>query len=146
MKKLISVIVLLAFMFISVDSGLSQDMPKAKKMENKTWHQIVLIDFESGESDKAMEIIHDHFIKASEKAGTPQPRELVMQTGKWDLMVIWDHESPSFLAWEVAPEQEKFFKALAEMEGGAEQAHELFDEYYSTIEESKSFLATSDNK
>jgi len=55
-------------------------------------------------------------------------------------------DSPSEMEWEVSPEGEKFMKALSEQEGSLEKAQKLFDKYQSLIDESTSYIATSDNE
>jgi hypothetical protein len=129
----------------SADTANGQEIPEAHKMENTAWHEVILIDFKSGKMDEAMDIIDNYFMKASEKAGLPGPAmELEMQTGKWDMMLVWDMDSISEMEWEVSPESEKFLKALSEQVGSFEKAQEIFSNYSSMISESTSFIATSD--
>jgi len=147
MKNVIVGIAGFAITLFSAGQALGQDMPKAHKMENVSWHTVVLVDFEPGKTDEAMNIINNHFVKAAEKAGNSGPAmELEMQTGEWDLMLVWNMDSPSEMEWEVSPEGEKFMKALSEQEGSLKKAQELFDKYQSLIDESTSYIATSDNE
>lgn len=147
MNKLITGITGLAIVLFSAGQVKSQDMPKAHKMENTSWHEVVLIDFKPGKAGEAMDIIDNHFVKAAEKAGNPGPEmELVMETGNWDMLLVWNMDSPSEMEWDVSPEGEKFMKALSEQEGSWKKAQELFDKYQSLIDESTSYIATSDTE
>lgn len=147
MKKVVAGIAVLAIALFSAGQVYGQDMPKAHKMEDVSWYSVVLIDFKPGKTDEAIDIINDHFVKASEKAGTAGPaKELEMQTGEWDLMLVWEMDGPSEMEWEVSPEGEKFMKALSEQEGSLEKAQQLFEKYQSLIDESTSYIATSDNE
>lgn len=147
MKKLTSCLFCSLFIIFSMNPASAQEVPEAHKMENTSWHEVILIDFKSGKMDEAMNIIDNQFMKATEKAGIPGPAmELEMQTGKWDMMLVWDMDSVSDMEWEVSPESEKFLKALTEKTGSFEKAQEIFDHYSSTIRESTSFIATSDSE
>lgn len=146
MDKIVAGIICIAITLFSVGQVYGQDMPEAHKMENTTWHNVVLVKFEAGKSDEAMDIIYNHFDKAGEKAGLPGPAKIMeMQTGEWDLMLVWNMDSPAEMEWEVSPEGEKFLSALSEQEGGWEKAQELFEKYESMIDNSTSYLATSNN-
>jgi len=145
MKKAALYILCISFILFSANPASGQEIPEAKKMENTSWHEVILIDFKSGKMDEAMEIIDKHFMKATESAGLPGPAmELEMQTGKWDMMLVWDMDSISDMEWEVSPESEKFLKALSEQVSSFEKAQEIFDNYSSLISESTSYIATSD--
>ncbi len=143
MRKIIAGITGLTIVLFSAGQVLGQDMPKEHEPVYTSWHEVVLVDFKSGKTDEAMEIIHNHFVKATEKAGASVPAmESKMQTGEWDLMLIWDMDSPSEMEWEVSPEGEKFMKALSEQEGSLEKALQLFENYQSLIYKSTSYITT----
>lgn len=146
MKKLITGFISLAFLALTFQPVHSQDMPEAHKKKDVTWHEIVMIEFKSGKESDAIDIIENHFAKAAEKADsfTP-PKEFNMETGKRDLILVWDMDSISDMEWEVSPENEEWFKALSNVEGGVEKAHKILDKYQSYIKESKSEIATTDN-
>lgn len=144
MKKLTGYIAGMVFVCIMAQPGFAQDTPTAKKMENKVWHSVVMVDFKPGTVGEAMGIIQNHFQKAGMKAGVPGPSTMLeMRSGEWDLMLVWDMEDISDMNWEVSPENEKWWKAMAEQEGGADKAMEVWKKYMSMIDRSTSYLATS---
>lgn len=144
MKKLASGIVAIVLVTFVVETGLSQDLPKAKKMENTVWHSVVMVDYKPGKTGEALGIIRNHFMKAGEKSGTPGPSQMLeMRSGDWDLMLVWDMDDISDMNWEVSPENEKWWKALADQEGGNDKAMEVWQKYMDTIERSTSYIATS---
>lgn len=147
MRTLIKGTVILALILMIFNNGFSQELPKAQKMENTSWHEVVMLDFKSGMERDAMNIINNHFLKAVENADIEGPaKTFVMETGKWDLMLVWNLDSIADLNWEVSPENEKWIKALAEQEGGSQEAMDLLGKYESMIQSSTSHLATSKNE
>jgi len=144
MRRSIWGIVCLAFILMTVNNGFGQELPKAQKMENTSWHEVVMLDFKSGMERDAMDIINNHFLKAVKNADIEGPaKTFVMETGKWDLLLVWNLDSITDLNWEVSPENEKWFKALAEQEGGPQEAMDLLGKYESMIQTSTSHLATT---
>jgi len=125
-------------------SAQAQDEgPQPKRYEDVTWNEVVLVDFKAGKEDRAMEIIEDHYNPATRKAGTQVPRHVNLQTGPWDLMLIWTlQDGPSEMAWETSPEDAKFEKAFVEMHG-EEKAQEIGDEITSAIARTTSFVGFS---
>ena len=102
--------------------------------ENADYLSIIMVDIKPGKRDRAEEIIEDYFEKASEAAGTQQPHLVHLQTGSWDFIVAWDmKDGPVELTYTSNPDGQKWFKALAELTGGEEQAQALWDEYQSLI-------------
>ena len=144
MRTLIKGTVSLALILMIFNHGFSQELPKAHKMENTSWHEVVMLDFKSGMESDAMNIINEHFKKAVESAGIDGPAKMLrMETGKWDLLLVWNMDSINDLSWEVSPENAKWIKALAEQEGGPQEAMDLLGKYESMIQASTSYLATS---
>jgi hypothetical protein len=114
---------------------------EAQRYENVDWHNVVLVDFKPGKTGRAMEIIDDHFTPASEQAGTQVPRMMELQTGPWDVMLIWTmEEGPSEMTWEISPEGLRFQEALVEVVGSEEDVEEIWDEYYSLVDRSTSYI------
>ena len=62
--------------------------PKPSKYD-ATWHRLVLVDFKPGKVGEAKKII-EKYESAGEKAGTPGPQQYWMETGKYDMLLIWD--------------------------------------------------------
>ncbi len=140
MKAFITTSALAICMFFTAQLT-AQDVT-AKKYENPKWKSIVMIDYHSGKMGRVLEIIDEHFKKASEKAGTQQPTRLFMQTGQYDLMLIWDMEGGiEDMNWEINPNGIKWRTALNEIMGGKDKADALMEEYLSLIRSAKSELA-----
>ena len=93
------------------------------------------VKFKPGTRERALEIVNAHFVPASESAGTPGPLLVNhMQTGKWDVIAVWDMEGGmADLEWYRTEDDIKWFAALAEQEGGVEQAQALLAEYGASI-------------
>ncbi len=143
MKKIISGILTLCFMLMVATSLHAQETLKVKKMEGHTWHQVVMVKFKPGTMNEAKDIIHNHFMKAGQKAEVPGPQMMEFQTGEWDMMFVWTMDSINDMNWEIHPDDEKWWAAMVEMEGGEEEANELWQNYMGMIESSTSYLATS---
>lgn len=107
--------------------------PKAEKYSDVTWHTVTVIDFKPGKVVEAKEIIAK-FQSAGAAAGTPGPVQYWFETGKYDMMVIWElKEGPSDLEWSWSPDGVKWWKSLVAQEGSEEAAKALQDRYSSLI-------------
>ena len=106
--------------------------------EDARYDQVVFIQFKPGKRERAMQIIAEKFVPASEKAGTSEPVWVEhFQTGKWDILLVWQLEGGTAdLKWFRSPDDIKWFNALAELNGGQEAAQKLWDEFSSTIADS----------
>jgi len=134
----------LGLFLLAAPAQAQEEGPEAQRLEGVTWNQVVLVDFKAGEEDRAMEMISNNFLAASKKAGTQVPRLIDLQTGPWDMMLVWTMEDgPSEMAWETSPEQAKYQKTLMEMVGGKKEMEKIGDEYTSLINRSTSFLGYS---
>lgn len=122
---------------------LSAQAPTAKKYDNPKWRSVVYIDYHAGKAGRALEIIYEHFKKASDKAGTQTPiSQLEMKTGEYDLILVWEMQGGiEDMNWEISPNNIKWREALNEQMGGKEKADELMTEYLSLIRSVKSELA-----
>lgn len=105
------------------------------RLENVTIVEVVYIDFKPGARMRAMEIIDNYFIPASEAAGTPGPLHAIhFDTGKWDMIVVWELEGGfDDLMWYVSPENLQWRAALAELAGGEEEGQAIWQEYISHV-------------
>ena len=129
MKKLLLLSALLCFCMSPL---FSQDMEPEKFSDTKLV-SITYMKFHPGKMGRAMEIVRDYFIKASEKSNTRTPSMAInMMTGEWDLMVVWESDI-SDLEWRRSPDGIKWQKALNELAGGADKAQALQEEYGSLI-------------
>jgi len=133
--------------FLAMSSlAYAQETPKAKKMEGKSWHQVVLVNFKPGMNGEAMKIIRNNFEKAGEKAGTTGPSMMMeMRSGEWDMMLVWNMDDISDMNWEVSPDNEKWWATMAEQEGSAENAMKVWQKYMGMIQSSTSYIGTSQN-
>jgi len=96
---------------------------------------ITHIKYKTGQRSEAMEMINEHFIPASEKAGLPGPILAIhYQTGKWDVTVVWEMAGGmADLEWYRSADDIKWFEALAELTGGMEQAQATWASYLDTV-------------
>lgn len=124
-------------------TGYAQDLPKAKKMENLTWHQVVMVKYKPGKMSEAKKLINDHFMKAGIEAGTAGPEIMEFKTGEWDMMMVWTMKDLSDMEWEVHPDDEKWWAAMAAQEGGADKAMQVMQQYMNLVDNTTSYLATS---
>ncbi|WP_138431362.1 hypothetical protein [Fodinibius saliphilus] len=143
MRQLIVSSVFICFFMMSISTANAQEMPKAKKMEGHTWHQVVLVKYKPGTINKAKNIIKNHFEKAGMESDVPGPQVMEMKTGEWDMMFIWTMKDISEMEWEVHPNDEKWWAAMAKQEGGMEKAMKVMTDYMDLINQSTSYLATT---
>lgn len=112
----------------------AQEEPMGQKYEDAEWYEVTRVDFHPGKTERAMEIIRDHFAPATGAAGTAWPSMVLWHnTGDVDVTVVWKMDGPEELRWQVHPDQIKWMQALAEQLGGMEKAQELLDEYQGLI-------------
>ena len=72
---------------------------------------------------------------------------LVMRTGKWSIVLIFPmSDGVRSLEYDISPEDAKFFKALGDLEGGADKAGALWAEYMECIQESRAEVAVTAEK
>ncbi len=121
--------------------GRAQELPTASKWTDVEWYRVVHIDFKSGQRGTALDIIRDHFVPASEEAGTPEPvMSLQHETGQWDLTNIWHMSGPSEMEWDFTPRGEKWWAAFAKREGGIEKARQIWSDYQDMIAQQTSYI------
>jgi hypothetical protein len=136
MKK---ITLLLAIAFTGTILFAQSDEPAPKKHEG-TWHTLVFIDFKAGKAGDARKIIAK-YVTASETAGTPEPQSYWMETGSYDMMLIWDlKEGPSDLEWSWSPDGVAWWNAFVAQEGSKEAAEKIQEEYTSLVSGSTSHI------
>ncbi len=124
----------MALLFCST-SALAQDEAPTKR-QGVEYIEINYVAYKPDKRNEARGIIADHFIPASEKAGTPGPMLMIHpQTGGWDAIVIWTlEEGMADLEWtQVSPNFVKWKAALDEQVGGEDEGSELINRYRSFI-------------
>jgi len=109
---------------------------KPKKLEDVQFLSITYTDFKHGKTDRALEIIKNHYFPASKKAGTQVPYIVKFQSGEWDMATLWNLKNGySSMEWEVTEEGIKWLKAFNKQEG-KEKSKEIRDEFNSLIQRS----------
>jgi len=107
--------------------------------EDAHYVSVTYVKFHTGKRERAMEIISEHFVPASEKAGLAGPLGTIhFQTGEWDMLVAWDLDGGmADLEWYRSEDDIKWWNSLVEQEGGEEAADALMGEYLSLIDEAE---------
>lgn len=127
----------LAGIFLFSMSAVAQDDDggPVSQGDDAKYLEITYVKFKAGHREAAMQIIDEHFKPAGMKAGTPGPIfEIHYQTGKWDAAFIWQMEGGmSDLEWYRSPNDVKWFAAMAELEGGEEEAAAVWQSYISKV-------------
>ena len=118
----------------------AQQMPTATRGPEVDWYTASFNKFKQGQADAAREIIYGHFIKADEAAGrNPIPFDFL--TGEWDHVVYFPQQGGlSDLEWTIRPIDAQWWAALAELEGGIEQAQALVQRFGEMVERSETHI------
>lgn len=112
----------------------AQGLPTARQRGNVDFIEIVLVKYKNGMSGTAAMHIMKYFNPAAVAAEAPQPFILHFQTGEWDAGFYWNRgKSMANFDWSVTEGGEKFWIALAEQNGGAENARKLMADYEAMI-------------
>ena len=128
-----------ALTMFAVPASAQDDEGPITQGEDAKYVTITHVKFKSGKRERAMEIIADHFVKATEAAGTPGPLGVIhFQSGEWDMLAVWRLEGGmADLEWYRSPDNIKWWAALVEQEGGEEAAGALMAEYQSLVDEAE---------
>ena len=130
-----------AALFLVIAPAMAQDDDEGPitQGDDAKYLSISYVMFKPGQRETAMEIISEHFVPATEKAGTSPPMLAIhFQSGKWDAAFIWELKGGmADLEWYRSPDNIKWFEALAELEGGPEQAAAVWQSYLDTVAESQ---------
>ena len=128
--------VLAAVLVFSVPAvAQDDDEGPVSQGDDAKYLSITHVKFKPGQRESAMEMISEHFVPAGKKAGTPGPIMAIhYQTGKWDAAFIWEMAGGmADLEWYRSPDDIKWFAALAELEGGEDEAKAVWGDYLSKI-------------
>ena len=95
------------------------------------------VKYKPGRREDAMQIIAEYFGPAAAKAGLAGPMLAIhFQTGEWDAAFVWPLKGGmADLEWYRSPDSIKWFEALAELNGGAEEAEKIIGRYQDTVRE-----------
>lgn len=136
MSRKLAVIAAFVVAFATLPVAAQEELPQAKKFESPEWFFIVHVQFESGEAEKALELIKKHFTPPAEVSGLTMPKIFRCHTGEWDAVMLFRlADGISQMEWEISPMDVKWFAALAEQEGGMEAAQKIYSEYEGMIED-----------
>lgn len=139
MKNLILTVSLL-FLFTSAVKGQETG---AKEFQNPQWFEIVQVKYKAGQKERAQTLIRDYFMATGMESNLPGPHMMLdLVSGEWDMMFIWElEEGIQTLNYEITPTGAKFRDAFMKKVGGEQKAGEIWQEYYSYIQDWKTELA-----
>ena len=140
-KRGIALAVAAAALMIAVPaSAQDEDGGPMTQGDDAKYVEVVYVKYKPGKRERAMEIISEHFMKATEAAGTSGPLGVIhLQSGEWDSLAVWSLEGGlADLEWYRTEDNIKWWAALVEQEGGEEAASALWGEYQDTIDEAES--------
>lgn len=138
MKKLS---LLLIVLFLGSSVVFAQEDVKPVKHENVTWHRIVLVNYKPGQVSRAKEII-TQYEAAGDAANLKGPERYWMETGEYDLMLVWTMEGgPSDLEWDRSPNGIKWRNQMIKQLGSEEALKKLQQEYSGLIFNSTSYIS-----
>ena len=134
-RQFIGVAAALAVFALPVVAQDDDDGGPVTQGDDAKYLTISHVKYKPGKREEAMQLISEHFVPAGEKAGTPRPIMAIhYQTGKYDATFVWEMEGGmADLEWYRSPDNIKWMEALAELEGGEEQAQALLAKYVDTI-------------
>ena len=124
----------LLFLLIFPLAGAAQDLPTASQKPDSDWYKATNLRFNPGQEYEAEQIWREHFQPAAQ-ALRHEVFMFVHESGKWDQTIYVPMDGPGDLAWDPTLFAEEWWAALAEQEGGAEEAGAVFDSWFSKIAE-----------
>lgn len=115
----------------------------AERYENVEFYSITFFKWENGKREDAMKMINDYFKPTAQDAGQRLPvMELDLLYSEWDHMVVFPmEEGLEVFEWKTSPADAKWMNALEKRVGSKEKVQEMWEEFGSYIEDSKSMLA-----
>ena len=131
MKKITLIIPLL--LMSAIIFSHPSDEPNPANLSDVSWHSIRLVEFENGSIDEVKQIIQK-FETASVSAGIPPTSVRWFESGKYDLVVIWEmDQQPTVPDWNWNPQVDKWWNSFVAQEGSEEAAQKLQDQYTSLV-------------
>ncbi len=107
--------------------------PNPVNSSDVSWHSIRLVEFENGHIGEVKEIIQK-FETASASAGIPASSVRWFESGKYDLVIIWEmDQQPATSEWNWSPQADKWWNSFVAQEGSEEAAKKLQDQYNSMV-------------
>lgn len=109
------------------------DEPNPVSVNDVSWHSIRLVEFETGSLNEVKQIIKK-FETASEAAGLSATSLRWFESGKYDLVVIWEfNQKPAGDEWNWSPLADQWWNSLVAQEGSEEAATQIQDKYKSLV-------------
>jgi len=109
------------------------DEPNPTNLSGVSWHSIRLIEFQTGSLEEVKKIIQK-FETASEASGLAATSIRWFESGKYDLVVIWElDQQPIGSEWNWSPLADAWWKSLVAQEGSEEAAKQIQDQYQSMV-------------
>ena len=131
MKK-ISIILPLVLMSAIILSHPPEE-PNSENSSDVSWHSIRLVEFENGSINEVKQIIQK-FESASASAGIPPNSVRWFESGKYDIVIIWEmDQQPAVSEWNWSPQVDKWWNSFVAQEGSEEAAKKLQDKYDSMV-------------
>jgi hypothetical protein len=130
----------LAFLFTTSAVAQEDDAGPVTQGDDARYLSVQYVKYKPGRREEAMQIITDYFGPAAAKAGLAGPMLAIhFQTGEWDAAFVWPLKGGmADLEWYRSPDSVKWFEALAELNGGIEEAGKIIDRYQDTVREMQS--------
>ncbi len=111
----------------------SQELSRPEKRKNVTYYLVSFQKYKPGRAAEAHDYINNHFVPVDRKVGR-KTIEFNFQSGEWDHIAFFPlSEGYGELEWTNSPANAKWWAALAEQEGSAEKAQELFRKFLDTM-------------
>ena len=131
MKKITIIIPLL--LMSAIIFSHPPEAPKHIHSSDVSWHSIRLVEFENGRIDEVKDIIQK-FETAAVSAGIPPTSIRWFESGKYDLVIIWEmDQQPTVSEWNWSPQADKWWNSFVAQEGSEEAANKLQDQYDSMV-------------
>ncbi len=131
MKKITIIVPLL--LISAIIFALPPEEPIPADLSGVSWHSVRLVEFENGRIDDVKQIIQK-FETASASAGLPATSVRWFESGKYDLVIIWEMEQqPTVSEWNWSPQADKWWNSFVAQEGSEEAAKKLQDQYDSMV-------------
>ncbi len=132
-----AVVCAIALAFALPAGAQEDDGGPIKQGDDARYLSVQYVKYKTGMREEAMQIITEYFGPAAMKAELAGPMLAIhFQTGEWDAAFVWPLKGGmADLEWYRSPDSIKWFEALAELNGGTEEAEKLVKRYQDTVRE-----------
>lgn len=138
MRKGSAVVLAIASLTLaSAADSVAQADTGGVKHTDVDWYFVSFAKFKEGTEQAALGIIYDHFSQADRAVGR-DPLAFDFATGAWDHVVFFPLTGGAAdLEWQVRPIDAEWFAALAELQGGAQEAQALLTRFNEMVQDSE---------